>query len=130
MSASILTSTKAALGLTPDQTSFDAEILMFINSALATLTQLKVGPPLGFVVQSEQDLWSDFLGLDPRLNPAMTYVFLRVRMLFDPPDIGFVLTAIKEQIKELEWRLNVEVDYALPTPPVLVPNGEVSDGGI
>lgn len=128
MTQSILESVKGTLGILPDQTSFDSELLLHINSAIGTLTQLGVGPEAGYTVESVQEVWTDFLGTDHQLNPVKSYVHLRVKLLFDPPDIGFVLTAMKDQIKELEWRLNVLVDdQPLPPQPTLL---VTSDGGV
>lgn len=112
---SILKSTKASLGLAPEQTSFDSEILMHLNSAISTLTQVGVGPPDGIYVSGESETWEKLIGTDPRLNAVKSYLHLRVKMLFDPPEIGFVLTAMKEMIKEAEWRLNITVDDEIPS---------------
>lgn len=112
-SPSILTSTKASLGVPESHTAFDAMITLHINSVLSTLEQLGVGPEGGLYVTSKTQTWTELIGTDNRLNAVKSYMYLRVRMLFDPPDIGFVLTAMKEQIKELEWRLNVAVDSEL-----------------
>lgn len=125
MSDEILTNIKETLNLPAGHDAFDAEILMHINSALGTLNQIGVGPVDGFMVTSNMQVWGDFIGDDKTLNPVKTYVQMRVKLLFDPPEIGFVLTAMKEQIKELEWRLNTLVETkplqplipALPLPP-------------
>lgn len=126
---SILLSTKASLGLPADHTAFDAEILMHLNSALSTLVQLGVGPTEGLYVEGADEVWEGLIGTDMRLNAVKTYVHLRVKLLFDPPDIGFVLTAMKEQIKELEWRLNVIVDDVIPVPVVVEEPLSTIDGG-
>lgn len=118
MSNSILTSTKVSLDIPPAHTAFDGQILMHINSALATLTQLGVGPEDGFSVATVQENWADFISDDKRLNPVKTYIHLRVKMLFDPPEIGFVITEMRRQIEELEWRLNVTVDNEVPLKEV------------
>lgn len=118
MSNSILTSTKLSLDIPVGHTAFDGQILMHLNSAIATLTQLGVGPEDGFTVATTQEVWSDFIGSDAKLNPVKTYVHLRVKMLFDPPEIGFVITAMNKQIEELEWRLNVLVDNTIPLKEV------------
>lgn len=110
MSTSILTSTKKILGIEESYTVFDSDIVMHINSVFSTLTQLGVGPSYGFMIEDADAVWSDFLGDDPRLNPVKTYVYLRVRLLFDPPTTSFLIASYQEQIKELEWRLNVLVD--------------------
>jgi hypothetical protein len=130
MSDSILNSTKKVLGLAEDYTEFDIDILMHINSALSTLTQLGVGPILGFNIEDAAATWTEFLGGDPRYNSAKSYVYLRVRRLFDPPQTSFHLTALNEQIQELEWRLNVqhELDTWIPIEPT--PTGGLAlDGG-
>lgn len=128
MIASILSSTKKSLNLAEDYEAFDPDIIMHINSVFSTLNQLGVGPADGFMIEDKETTWDAFLGSDPRLNHVKTYVFLRVKLLFDPPSTGFHTTAIEHQIKELEWRLNVQredtawVDPELGTtlaPPVL-----------
>ena|ERR1700741_1166591 len=110
MSGSILTDTKKVLGLEEDYEVFDVDILMHINSAFSTLTQLNVGPADGLTIEDKDATWDTFLGDDPRLNAAKTYVYLRVRLLFDPPSTQYLVQALQEQVKELEWRLNVTVD--------------------
>lgn len=107
---SILGSIKASLGVPPGSTAFDQMILMHINSALSTLSQLGAGPDGGLYVTSNAQTWEDFMGTNPELNMIKSYMHLRVRMLFDPPDIGFVLTAMKDQILEMESRINMLVD--------------------
>jgi len=121
MTESILNSTKASLGIPEEQTAFDVELLMHINSAFTTLTQLGVGPSSGLTVEDDVPVWSDLIGNDPRLNSAKSYVYLRVKLLFDPPEVGFVLTAMKQQIEEQEWRLNVTVDDELPIEEEVLP---------
>ena len=117
---SILTTTKKTLGLSEDYTVFDEEIILHINSVLGTLNQLGLGPEEGFEIEDAEAVWDDFLQGDLRLSPVKSYTYLRVRLLFDPPDIGFVLTAYKQQIEELEWRLNiVREDRDHPQPPDL-----------
>jgi hypothetical protein len=128
---SILDSTKKSLNLAADYTAFDEDIIMHINSVFSTLNQLGVGPVEGFMIEDKDATWDAFLGSDPRLNHVKTYVYLRVRLLFDPPGTGFTTEAMKEQIKELEWRLNVQREDTEWTDPVtgLRPVGPVLDGG-
>lgn len=119
MIESILDSTKKVLGLDSEYTAFDTDITMHINSVFSTLNQLGIGPPDGFAITGDTETWSAFIGADPRLNAVQTYVYLRVRMLFDPPQSSYLTTAIKEQIQELEWRLNVhreDESWQPPTP--------------
>lgn len=128
METSILKSTKKLLTLSADDTSFDSDVILHINSALSTLTQLGVGPKTGCQIEGTEENWVDFFGVDPTLNMVKTYVYLKVRLAFDPPQAAAHLEAIKQQLAEAEFRLNVAVEYAewealgltLPTstPPV------------
>lgn len=106
MSDSILNSTKKSLGLAEDYSAFDSDVLMHINSALSVLAQLGVGPAAGFMVLDETATWEDLLGQDDVLNMAKTYVFLRVKMVFDAPSTAHHLNAMETQINELGWRIN------------------------
>lgn len=116
---SILDSTKKALGLDPDYDVYDADLVMHINGVLATLNQLGVGPVNGYAISGAEDTWDDFLGMmDARWNGVKTYVFLKTRYVFDPPSTQFVMTAMKEQIQEQEWRLSAlrESNVPIVTP--------------
>jgi hypothetical protein len=124
MEPSILNSVKKVLGIAAEYLAFDQDIMMHINTALATLTQLGVGPATGFTVDNVDDDWSDFVDpTDHQYNAVKSYVFLRVRMLFDPPQTSYLINAQNDQIKELEWRLNVhreETGWVDPDPDVEV----------
>ena len=105
---SILTSIKKMLGITENDTTFDGEIIVHINSVFTTLTQLGVGPSEGFYIESDTAEWTDFISDLAKLHAVKTYVFLRVKLLFDPGSIGAsTLASYERQIQELEWRLNV-----------------------
>lgn len=106
---SILTSIKKLLGSTEEYKHFDTDIIIHINSVFSDLTQLGVGPSEGFSIDDEYDLWSDFIPVnDVKLfNNVKTYMYLRVKLLFDPPTSSAVLTSMEKQIEKLEWRLNV-----------------------
>lgn len=107
---SILLSVKKILGIEPDYTHFDVDLIIHINSILSVLYQLGVGN-VPFAISDSGETWSDFLGEDsPQLNDVKTYVALRVRLLFDPPTVGAVMESLKQTISELEWRINVTVD--------------------
>lgn len=108
MSDSILESTKKILGIGPDYDIYDLDVITHINSAFVTLHQLGIGPEEGFMIVDDTSVWSDFLGTDPRLNSVKTYVYLKVRLVFDPPGTSFLLEAQRKQIEEIEWRLNVQ----------------------
>lgn len=107
---SILNDVKHTLGLLPDQNAFDSDLVIFINSVLATLTQLGVGPVEGYQITGDGEEWDDVID-DVRLNSVKTYVFLRVKLIFDPPASGFATASMERQIEELTYRINVVVDY-------------------
>lgn len=123
MSDSILTSVKKALGIEESYIVFDPDITMHINSVFSTLNQLGIGAAQGFMIEDKIPIWDAFLEGDLRLNNVKTYVFLRVRLLFDPPQTAHATTAYQEQIKELEWRINAQREdekWIEPTPrPVI-----------
>lgn len=104
---SILNSIKKILGIAPDNEEFDVDIIMHINSTFSTLNQLGIGPGDGFMIEDVDATWDDFLLGDNRLNSVKTYMGLKVRLAFDPPPTSFGITAMENQIKEHEWRLNV-----------------------
>lgn len=108
-SDSILISVKKVLGIPAEYRVFDPDIIMHINSVFMILNQLGVGPKESFSIEDDSALWSDFMDLS-QINAVKSYVYLRVRLLFDPPSSSFVLTAMENQSKEIEWRLNVMVD--------------------
>ena len=118
MSDSILISTKKILGIAADYTAFDVDIITHINSAFATLNELGVGPADGFMIFDDQTTWDAYLQFDFKLNAVKTYVYLRVRLLFDPPTTSYMINALKEQREELEWRLNVIREYGLSAEEV------------
>lgn len=107
---SILDSTKAALGIVPEYTAFDNQVIMYINTAFSVLHQLGVGPDDGFMIEDSSTTWDELTGGSKLLNMVITYVHLSVKLMFDPPMNSFATTAMKEQQKELEWRINVQVD--------------------
>ena len=107
---SILTSIKKMLGIAEEYTHFDTDIVMHINSVLSILTQLGVGPSEGFSIKDEDDYWSDFLPEDYNLELVKSYVYLKVGLIFDPPQSSAVMEAKNRMISELEWRINVTVD--------------------
>lgn len=134
MSTSILNSVKKNLGLAADYTAFDPDVIMYINSVFSTLHQLGVGPDDGYMIEDATPTWDAFLGDDPKLNNIKVYVSLCVKLLFDPPTMSFVIEALKEQKRELEWRINVrreDVEWVDPEGPGVMEDGElVLDGGI
>lgn len=128
MEQSILKSTKKVLHIGPDDASFDLDILMHINSAFSTLTDLGVGPREGFAVEDAAVEWKAFLSSPddlPMLSKVKTFVFLQTRLLFDPPGTSFLLEAFDKQIQESLWRISTrreETNWVDPDPPI---NSEV-----
>lgn len=109
MNDSILISIKKLLGIDAYCDHFDADIIMHINSIFVILNQLGVGTP-GFIVTSNDETWTKFLSGATNLEFVKTYVYLKVRLVFDPPQSSAAIESINRQISELEWRLNVAVD--------------------
>lgn len=110
MTNSILDSTKKVLNLDLDDTSFDIDVLMHINSVFFDLNQLGVGPLDGFEIADKTTEWVAYLAGDKNLNAVKSYMYLRVRLLFDPPTTSFAIESFQKQIEKLEWRLNVHSD--------------------
>ena len=108
---SILTSIKKLLGITEEYEHFDSDIIMHINSVFMTLTQLGVGPSEGFYITDEETVWSDYIADPNKLQAIKTYMYLKVRLLFDSASLGSAtLSAYERQIQEFEWRLNMAVE--------------------
>lgn len=107
---SILTSVKKMLGIAEDYEYFDADLIMHINSVLLVLNQLGIGPTNGYSITGKFELWSDFLTDSVQLKAVKSYVYLKVRLLFDPPTSSAVMDSINRSISEYEWRLNVAAE--------------------
>lgn len=109
---SILTSIKKMLGIDEEYTHFDADIIMHINSVLMTLMQLGVGPSEGFAIEDDTSTWIDFIPqiTTAQLHAVKSYIYMKVKLMFDPPLSSSVIESMNRQIAELEWRLNVAVD--------------------
>lgn len=108
---SILTSVKKLLGPGADNSDFDTDIIIHINSAFAILTQLGVGPSEGFSIDNEYPIWDDFISSeDKRFRMVKTYVYMKVKLVFDPPTNSSHLQALKDAVDEYEWRLNVAAE--------------------
>lgn len=104
---SILKSIKKLLGISDEETHFDSDLIMHINSVLTILNQLGVGPSDGLSIVDDTSVWDDFINDDVDFNAVKTYIYLKVKLIFDPPLNSSVLSAMERQISELEWRLNV-----------------------
>ena len=107
---SILRSIKKLLGIDESYAHFDQDLIIHINSVLSILTQLGVGDPNGFFIKDEDATWNDFMKDETKLVPIISYVHMKVRLLFDPPMSSSTMEAMKSMISELEWRINAMVD--------------------
>jgi hypothetical protein len=107
---SILTSIKKLLGISEEYEHFDKDLIMHINSVFLILNQLGVGPDKPFFVYDKEDTWDDFLEDSTSLELVKSYVYLKVKLLFDPPLSSAVIESTNRMISEFEWRLNVAVD--------------------
>lgn len=110
MNDSILTSIKKLLGITEEYTHFDPDIIIHINSVFMILTQLGVGPPEGFSIRDKEAVWSDYLTNSIQFESVKTYIYMKVKLMFDPPLSSSVMEAMNGMIAELEWRLNIEAE--------------------
>lgn len=117
---SILLTVKKMLGIAEEYTAFDIDLIVNINSVFLTLNQLGVGPEKPYRIEGSEESWEDFLKNDREKFPGVeTYVYLKTRLLFDPPTNSFLVDAMQKQCDELEWRLNIQVE-----------GGKVVDGSI
>lgn len=107
---SILNSIKKLLNISKEDKSFDTDIIIHINSVINMLLQLGVGPKEGFRIKDETETWKDYISEDDNIDYIKTYIYLKVKNLFDPPLNSSVLEANKQMASELEWRLNIECD--------------------
>lgn len=107
---SILTSIKKLLGPAEMYDHFDPDIIMHINSVFMILTQIGVGPAEGFTIEDDTAVWTDFVSNTTKVEAIKTYIYLKVKLVFDPPSSGAAMDAIKTTISELEWRLNVAAE--------------------
>lgn len=107
--ASILDVTKVQCGIDPEDTSYDLEIIIHINTIFFVLKMLGIGPDNGFSIIDKNAKWSDFIG-ESEIHAVRTYMGLKVRMLFDPPTTGPATQAMERQATHLEWLLNINAE--------------------
>lgn len=107
---SILTSIKKLLGITEEYEQFDTDLIIHINSVFMILNQIGVGPEKGFSISDKSTVWSEFTDNALSVEAVKSYMFLKVRLLFDPPQSSALIESYNRQIHELEWRLNIAVD--------------------
>lgn len=124
---SILSDTKKMLGIPAEDTSFDVDVMIHVNSVFSTLHDVGVGPEEGFELEEDAN-WDAFItDSDPAKNYIKSYVYLKTRLLFDPPQIGFLVTSLENQADEFLWRISTRREAEDWVPPVETPN--VIDGG-
>ncbi len=123
MENSILTSTKKILGLGDTYTPFDLDVITHINSALSNLQQIGIGPAVGLAIEDDSVQWDELALPTNQLSMVKTYIFMKTRMLFDPPSTSFLIQAMKDEILEHEVRLSLLREGNLI--PVPTPTGEV-----
>lgn len=110
VSKSILETIKKLIGIDKDYGVFDIDLVVAINSSFTILNQLGVGPTKAFSISGSSETWSDFFGEDAQIELVKSYIYLRARLLFDPPETGVLHEAIERQITEFEWRLMIQAD--------------------
>lgn len=110
MEESILLSIKKLLGLDKSYTVFDPDIIIHINSVFMILNQLGVGPEKGFRIEDDIAVWHDYITDEDNLDAVKTYIYLKVKLIFDPPLNSAVMNAYKESINEFEWRANLQAE--------------------
>ena len=108
---SILTSIKKMLGIVEEYEHFDDDLIIHINSVFMVLTQLGVGPKEGFFIEDDFASWDEFITDPSKLQAVKTYMYLKTKLVFDPPSNSVIKSSIDSAISELEWRLNAEADY-------------------
>lgn len=109
---SILTSVKKLLGIAEECEDFDADIVMYCNSAFFALTQMGIGPKEGFAIHGKENTWSEFIADATKVEAVKAYVAVKVRLLgFDVPQSSSTMEALKNTAAEMEWRMNVEHDH-------------------
>lgn len=127
---SILLSIKKMLGMEPEFTQFDPDIILHINTIIQVLYQIGLDIPEGFVVVDQNNLWTDYIQ-NPRYVKITSlikqYIFMRVRMIFDPPSSQTLSTAIQESINEMQWRISQWIDYYEQNEPDETNKEEVND---
>ena len=119
----ILETVRKLVGGSEGNDAFDVDLLTHINSTFSILTQIGVGPSSGFLVTVDSK-WSDFLGDEIKLEMVKSYVYLKAKLIFDPPQSSSVAQAMKQQADEFEWRVSVEVD-----PPLILSSAPETEGG-
>ena len=111
----ILASVSQAIGLGEEHTFFDPTLIMHINATFDVLHQLGAGPSDGYSIEGNDETWNDYFGSEPKdvIQFIKTYMFIAVKLLFDPPQNSFLVKQLEDQKKEYEWRINVAAESGL-----------------
>lgn len=110
VSESILNSIKKLLNISKDEHAFDTDIIIHINSVISALLQIGIGPSEGFRVSDESDTWQDYITDEQKIDYIKTYIYLKVKLIFDPPLNSSLMQSFNETIRELEWRLHINYE--------------------
>ena len=124
MNESILNSIKKLLGIMPEYTDFDPDVMFFINTVFPILRQLGCGPKEGFTITGSETKWSEYLEDDKNLESVKLFIYLKVKLGFDPPAASAHMEAYKETIKELEWRIKEECEFDFSIDEYVKPTDE------
>lgn len=127
MAGSILDDVKKFLGLDSSYTAFDLDVITHINTVFTGLSGMGIGPTGGFMITDNTTTWDAFVGTDLNLNSVKTYIYMRVRMIFDPPTIAAVIDANLNEIEKLEWLLSVKREGESWTDPNPTPTPQLTD---
>lgn len=130
MEDSILLTIKEMLGLSKEYPAFNTDVIRNVNGSLFILMQNGVGPKTGFRITGETETWQDFIGDRKDLDAVVNYVYLKARIVFDPPTNASVLQALKEEAKEYESRLNTQVEfgpYSGPASGLIITEAEIDE---
>lgn len=128
---SILDTVKKAIGLDSTDTTFDLDVTMFINAAFGSLKQLGVGPDTGFMITDNTTLWSQYVTNVPILGMVKNYIFMTVKLVFDPPANPKTIEAFEKLIQEQGWRINSEVEHVTPPgDPFVTASSPFNESGI
>lgn len=107
MNESILESIKKDLGISKEYDHFDKDIIDCINSVLMIVSQLGIGPEGGYFIDGYENQWSDLIPDNLNLKAVKSYIYIKVKLIFDPPASSVIVDALKKEADEYEWRLNV-----------------------
>lgn len=119
---SILTSIKKMIGVDKDYGAFDIDLIIAINGVFTILNQLGVGPEKEFAITGSDETWLDFFGVTDAISLVKPYMYLKTKLIFDPPSTGVLHEAMERQISEFEWRLAIQAD------PASKPDKDPGDG--